>query len=119
VASEAEHGGVPIPFDPSWSHVWRVLTAADEVLAEAKRLSVDEAAAQSLVDAHHCLLVEVGSILSDDLLAELQALVEPFAGHSLTASEAILAQAQLVGWLTGLMEGLRTGLVAMRGQPVG
>jgi hypothetical protein len=108
-----------LSFDPRWAHLWRVLTAAGEVLGEAERLCSDEAAASSLVDAHHCLLVEVGSLLSEDLLAELRALVEPFAGHLLSPGEARLAQAQLVGWLTGLMEGLRTGLVDVQSRPAG
>ena len=99
--------------------MWRVLIAAAAVLEEANRSPLDEAGGQRLAEAHHRLLVEAGSEISDDLLQELQHLVAPFERHDLTTQEARLAQAQLVGWLTGLMEGLRTGLVGVKQQPVG
>ena len=108
-----------IPVDQGWSHVWRVLTAAGEVLAEANRAPLDETGWREVVAAHHRLLVEAGSTLSDDLVEELHRLVEPFENHELSPKEAAIAQAQLVGWLTGLMEGLRTGLVGVRHQTVG
>jgi hypothetical protein len=108
-----------IPVDQDWAHMWRVLTAAGEVLAEANRAPLDEDGWREVVAAHHRLLVEAGSTLSDDLMEELQRLVLPFEDHELTPAEAALAQAQLVGWLTGLMEGLRTGMVGVRGQSAG
>jgi hypothetical protein len=108
-----------VPVDQGWSHMWRVLTAAGEVLAEANRAPLDDSGWREVVTAHRRLLVEAGSALSEDLIAELQRLLVPFENHELTPAEAALAQAQLVGWLTGLMEGLRTGLVGVRIETVG
>jgi hypothetical protein len=99
----------------SWPRVWRVLAAAGSVLDELNRGAMDDAGWHGVVVAHRHLLVEAGSLLSDDLQQELQRLVEPFEGHDLTGAEAAVAQAQLVGWLTGLMEALRVGL--MQGEP--
>jgi hypothetical protein len=91
-----------------------VLTAADAVLAEANNLVesgvFDDVAGQELMEAHHRLLCEAGSVLDAELLDELHRLVMPFENHELTPTEVVLTQAQLVGWLTGLIEGLRVGL---------
>lgn len=106
-----------IRVDQGWSHLWRVLTAAGEVLAEVNRAPLDKTGWREVVVAHHRLLVEAGSVLSEDLMSEFQRLLDPFEGHELTPAEAAVTQAQLVGWLTGLMEGLRTGLVGVREQP--
>lgn len=108
-----------IPVDQGWTHLWRALTAAHEVLAELHRAPIDEAACVRVVEAHHRVLVEAGSVLSEDLKQELQHLIAPFEDHELTNSEALIAQAQLVGWLTGLMEGLRTGLVEVHQESLG
>jgi hypothetical protein len=95
-------------------HLWRVLTTADVVLSEANNMvesgALDEVAAQGLMEAHHRLLCEAGSVLDPELLDELHRVVMPFENHELTPSEVVFAQAQLVGWLTGLIEGLRLGL---------
>ena len=93
-----------------------MLTAADAVLDEANRLTqegfTDCGSARELADAHRRLLAEAASTLSNDLVAELHRLVLPFEHHELSAGEAALAHAQLVGWLTGLVESVRRGLTA-------
>jgi hypothetical protein len=97
--------------------LWRVLTAADAVLDEANRLAregvEDRRTTKELADAHHRLLREAASTLNDELLEELHRLVLPFENHELSAVEAAFAHAQLVGWLTGLVEGVRTGLISI------
>jgi hypothetical protein len=111
----APAGPTPVPEQPvqdRWRHAWRVATAAAGVLAEMEELHVlDAGGRRAATEAHHRLLIEIGGLLPDDLTSELARLVAPFEDHTLTAAEATIAQAQLVGWLTGLMEGLRTGLI--------
>jgi hypothetical protein len=90
----------------------RILAAATAVLAEAERGRLDRTGHLCLLEAHHRLLVETGATVSADLRDELARLVAPFLDHELSESEALLAQAQLVGWLTGLVQGLHRGVVA-------
>jgi hypothetical protein len=70
---------------------------------ELHRITVDGAARRGFIAAHRAALVEVASTVSDPLINELVDLrfapLEPDA----TVDEIRVAQAQLLGWLNGLI----------------
>ena len=73
-----------------------------DLVGELHESVPDEAAAERLRRVHRQALVEVGSVLSDDLLSELGRLA-PCPGPGATPAELRVAEAQLLGWLTGLL----------------
>jgi hypothetical protein len=81
----------------------RLLCMLWDGLEELHRITVDDAARRRLITAHRAALVEVASTLSDPLINELVDLrfapLEPDA----TVDEIRVAQAQLFGWLNGLI----------------
>jgi hypothetical protein len=73
------------------------------LLDETRAATLDEQARSRVAGAVHSSLIEVGSALPDDLLAELAALVALPEGHPPTQGDLRVAEAQLVGWLRGLL----------------
>ena len=78
---------------------WMLVALLDETRAAA----LDEQARCRVADAVHSSLVEVGSALPDDLLTELAGLLVLPDGRPPTQGDLRLAEAQLVGWLRGLL----------------
>ena len=55
----------------------------------------------------------MGSALSDDLRDELNRLASPFAAETSPSNDELrIAQAQLVGWLEGLIQGIQAAMFA-------
>jgi hypothetical protein len=73
------------------------------LLDETRAATLDDHARYRLAGAVHTSLVEVGSALPDDLLGELAALVALPEGRPPTQADLRLTEAQLVGWLRGLL----------------
>lgn len=73
------------------------------LLDETRAATLDEHGRSRLARAVHSSLVEVGSALPDDLVAELGALVVLPEGEPPTQDDLRVAEAQLVGWLRGLL----------------
>jgi len=73
------------------------------LLDETRMASLDEPARARVAVTVQRSLVELGSALSDDLLAELGRLLPLPADRAPNQSELLSVEAQLVGWLRGLL----------------
>ena len=93
----------------------RIASMIRELLAEARMSSLDDAGRKRLREIYNRAIVELKEGLSDDLQQELGTLTVPLDG-SPSESEIRLAQAQLVGWLEGLFQGIQAALMAQQAQ---
>lgn len=91
----------------------RLGTMVQALLAEVQRESPDQAGRDRLAQIHNETVEELSEILSEDLREELM----EFNGccgnnESPSDGEIRIAQAQLVGWLQGLLRGMQASATA-------
>jgi hypothetical protein len=77
---------------------------------EVRRASPDGAGRDRLKVVHERALEEMKDVLSSDLRDELRELTLPFDDGTPSESEILIAQAQLVGWLEGLFQGIQAAM---------
>ena len=95
--------------------VMRIGTMLKQLLGEVRSTELDEASRQRLREIYETSVGEVGSALSADLREELTRLASPFDGpEAPSAVELQIAKAQLVGWLEGLIQGMKAMLLAQQ-----
>lgn len=95
--------------------VMRVGTMMKQLLEEVRSATLDEASRDRLRDIYATSVTELGSALSPDLREELGRLALPFAEDAApSVDELRVAQAQLVGWLEGLIQGIQATLFAQQ-----
>lgn len=94
--------------------VMRIGTMTRSLLAELKAAPLDEASRQRLRDIHRTSIAELKEGISAELAEELERLAKPFEEETPSDAELRIAQAQLVGWLEGLFQGIQTTLVAQQ-----
>lgn len=87
----------------------RIASMVKELLAEVRQSTLDEAGRKQLREIHERALAALRETLSDELKSELAALSLPLDGTP-SQSEIRIAQAQLVGWLEGLFQGIQAAL---------
>jgi len=95
--------------------VMRVGTMMKQLLQEVRATALDEPSRERLREIYETSVRELGSAISPDLRDELARLSLPFAeaaGEAPTTAELQIAQAQLVGWLEGLIQGIQATLFA-------
>jgi Bacterial proteasome activator len=95
--------------------VMRIGTMIKQLLEEVRTAPLDDASRQRLRGILSNSVQELEQGLAPELRDELNRLSSPFADDS-TPSDAELriAQAQLVGWLEGLFQGIQTALFAQQ-----
>lgn len=84
----------------------RITTMARAMLEEARSAPCDAAGCERLKRIHDRVIAELSDVVSSDLYQELLTLSVSFDEVTPTSSEVRVAQAELVGWLEGLMTGL-------------
>ncbi len=84
----------------------RITTMARALLEEARSTPCDTAGCERLRRIHDRVIAELTDVISIELHEELLALAVQFDQASPTPSEVRIAQAELVGWLEGLMAGM-------------
>ncbi len=94
--------------------VMRIGTMTRTLLGELKSAPLDEASRQRLRDIHRTSIAELKEGISAELAEELERLAQPFEEETPSEAELRIAQAQLVGWLEGLFQGIQTTLVAQQ-----
>jgi len=95
--------------------VMRIGAMMKQLLDEVRSATLDEASRGRLREIYDQSVGELGSALSPDLRDELGRLVLPFTGDDVpSAPEIQIAQAQLVGWLEGLVQGMQAMLFAQQ-----
>jgi len=93
----------------------RIAAMVKELLGDVRQSSPDEAGRKRLREVYERALGELREGLSESLQQELDTLTIPLEGTP-SESEIRLAQAQLVGWLEGLFQGIQAALWAQHMQ---
>jgi hypothetical protein len=95
--------------------VMRIGSMVRQLLEEVRHAPLDEAGRSRMREIYDISVRELGEALSPDLAEELGRVAQPF-GDEENPSEAELrvAQAQLVGWLEGLFQGIQAALFAQQ-----
>ena len=88
----------------------RIASMVRNMLEEVRRAPIDDSGRRALREIHERSIRELEGVLSPDLKRELSDVVLPFNSDAPTESEVRLAQAQLVGWLEGLFQGIQATL---------
>jgi hypothetical protein len=88
----------------------RIALMLRELQEEVRRAEVDAAGRDRLKVVHERALDQLCTVLSEDLRGELSELTLPFEDGTPTESEIRIAQAQLIGWLEGLFQGIQAAI---------
>jgi hypothetical protein len=92
----------------------RIALMLREMQEEVRRADPDEAGRQRLKQIHDTSLDEMRAVLTGGLQDELNALTLPFNSDTPTESEIRIAQAQLIGWLEGLFQGIQAAIASQQ-----
>lgn len=93
----------------------RIAVMVREMLEEVRRAPVDEHAREHLRRIHRSVLEELKTGLSGPLRDELDRITMPLDGGATpTESEIRIAQAQLLGWLEGLFQGIQAAIATQQ-----
>lgn len=108
--TEAEQASIEQP-----AKLLRIAVMVGELLEEVRRAPVDENAREHLRDIHAKVIAELKTGLSGELVEELERLSLPLSSEGVpTESEIRIAQAQLVGWLQGLFQGIQAAIATQQ-----
>lgn len=88
----------------------RIGTMLQTLVGEVREMKLDEAGRDRLARIHERAVEEIRGAVSDDLGAELAEYALPLDGPS--EAELRIAQAQLLGWLEGLMRGIQAAVAS-------
>lgn len=94
--------------------VMRIGSMIRQLLEEVKAAPLDEASRNRLKDIHQSSIQELEAGLAPELVEELRRLSLPFTEGTPSDAELRIAQAQLVGWLEGLFQGIQTAIYAQQ-----
>lgn len=106
--------------EPSGSYVtepaklMRIAAMARAMLTEARAAMPDEAGRDHLKEIYQRTVDELCNVLSDELREELSDMLVPLEEDTPSASEMLIAQAQLVGWLEGLFNGIQAAVMTQQ-----
>ena len=93
----------------------RLGTMLQTLMAEVRNADTDEESRRLLARIHNETMEELGTVLSADLMEELSEFTNCCDDDGVpTEAEIRVAQAQLVGWLQGLLQGLQASVVAQQ-----
>ncbi|MEM9036197.1 MAG: proteasome activator [Actinomycetota bacterium] len=110
VAEDDEHQ--PAIREPA--RVMRIGAMIRQLRDEVHEAPLDEPSRERLREIYETSVRELSSALSPDLVDELERMTSPFASDAPSESELRIAQAQLVGWLEGLFQGMQAMLFAQQ-----
>ncbi|MBT96285.1 MAG: hypothetical protein CL431_10010 [Acidimicrobiaceae bacterium] len=95
--------------------VMRVGSMLRQLLEELREVELDEGSRDRMRDIYDTSVQELGSALSPELQKELDRITLPFGTDEIPSeAELRVAQAQLVGWLEGLIQGIQATLFAQQ-----
>ena len=94
--------------------VMRIGNMIRQLLDEVKAAPLDEASRNRLREIHTASIRELEDGLAPELVEELDKLSLPFGEATPSDAELRIAQAQLVGWLEGLFQGIQTAIYAQQ-----
>ena len=115
---EADGDGAPHPPTESVEQpakILRIGSMIKQLLEEVRHAPLDEKSRERLREIYDTSVKELAEGLSPDLRNELDRLASPFDGEDAPSdAELRIAQAQLVGWLEGLFQGIQATLFAQQ-----
>ena len=94
--------------------VMRIGAMTKQLLDELRETTLDQPSRERLRSIHATAVAELSQVLSPDLQAELEAFALPFEDDAPSEIELRVAQAQLVGWLEGLFQGIQLTLLSQQ-----
>jgi proteasome activator-like protein len=89
----------------------RIAVMMREMQEEVRRAPSDEAGRERLRRVYERAVNQLCESLSGDLREELMTLNLPLAEDTQSESEILIAQAQLIGWLEGLFQGIQAAIM--------
>lgn len=106
-SATTEHTSPPGPDVTDPAKLIRLGTMLQALLAEVHQAPPDEGGRQRLAQIHNETIDELSGILSEDLREELADFNQCCATDTPSEGEIRVAQAQLVGWIQGLLRGMQ------------
>jgi hypothetical protein len=94
----------------------RIGTMAGHLLDEVRRADLDETSRDRMREIYETSVQELAEVLPTELRSELEEITVPIGDGVPTDAELRVAQAQLVGWLQGLFQGIQASLVAQQSE---
>ena len=94
--------------------VLRIAGMVTRLLAEVRDAPLDEAGRRRLREIHDESITELASVLSPDLAGEVSRMSLPLDGAVPSGAELRVAQAQLAGWLQGLIHGIQAAILVQQ-----
>ncbi len=95
--------------------VMRIGSMIKQLLEEVRQAPLDESSRSRLREIYETSVAELADGLSPDLRDELSRMTSPFKPDEVPSEgELRVAQAQLVGWLEGLFQGIQATLFAQQ-----
>ncbi len=115
-AGAEEAAGTPTEVIEQPAKIMRIGSMIRQLLEEVRGAELDERSRDRMRDIYELSVNELASTLSPDLRLELARLTMPFAddGSPPSGPELRIAQAQLVGWLEGLFQGIQATMFAQQ-----
>tara|TARA_Y100000817_G_scaffold311715_1_gene304330 strand:- start:252 stop:767 length:516 start_codon:yes stop_codon:yes gene_type:complete len=115
VSSESNDKDAEGEFIEQPAKVMRVGSMLRQLLDELREVQLDEGSRDRMRDIYETSVKELGSALSQELRDELDRITLPFGTDEIPSeAELRVAQAQLVGWLEGLIQGIQATLFAQQ-----
>lgn len=113
VVAEPEPEGEPTAIhDPG--RLLRIAMMLREMQEEARRAPTDESGRERLRIVQERAVTQLCEALSGDLREEFSSLNLGFGEGTPSESELLIAQAQLVGWLEGLFQGIQAAIASQQ-----
>jgi Protein of unknown function (DUF2587) len=92
----------------------RIAMMVRELLEEVRRAPIDERGRVQLRDIYVRVIGELKSGLSGSLAEELERVTPPLTSEAPSESEIRIAQAQLLGWLEGIFQGIQAAIATQQ-----
>jgi len=114
-------GVVPVPADQADqaqveqpAKLLRIAMMVRELLEEVRRAPIDDRGRAQLRSIYGRVVEELKSGLSEPLADELERVTMPLTAETPTESEIRIAQAQLLGWLEGIFQGIQAAIATQQ-----
>lgn len=92
----------------------RIASMTRSMLDEARQATLDENGRSHLRAIHEASVAQLRSVLTEDLREELSQVFLPLESDVPTQAELRIAQAQLIGWLEGLFNGIQAAIMTQQ-----
>jgi len=112
VATAGQQSDVPQVEQPA--KLIRIAMMVREMLEEVRRAPIDDRGRSQLRAIYGRVVDELKSGLSEPLADELERVLLPLTEDTPTESEIRIAQAQLLGWLEGIFQGIQAAIATQQ-----